>query len=79
MASKVNSLIPVLQQKLQEADNVLKSRGKITASQRTLATQITSTYPQIISALNISKDRYEKRNTKTETQTKADEILKKVK
>ena len=75
MASKVNSLIPVLQQKLQEADNVLKSPGKITASQRTLATQITSTYPQIISALNISKDRYEKRNTKTETQKKADEIL----
>ena len=75
MASKVNSLIPVLQQKLQEADNVLKSPGKITASQRTLATQITSTYPQIISALEISKDRYEKRNTKSETQTKADEIL----
>ena len=79
MASKVNSLIPVLQQKLQEADNVLKSPGKITASQRTLATQITSTYPQIISALQISKDRYEKKNTKSDVQTKADEILKKVK
>lgn len=76
MASKVNALIPVLQQKLQEADNVLKSPGKITASQRTLATQITSTYPQIISALEISKDRYEKRNTKSDVQTKADEIIK---
>jgi len=75
MASKVNSLIPVLQQKLQEADNVLKSPGKITASQRTLAIQITSTYPQIISALEISKDRYEKRNTKSDNQIKADEII----
>ena len=75
MASKVNALIPVLQQKLQEADNVLKSPGKITASQRTLATQITSTYPQIISALEISKDRYEKRNTKSDNQIKADKIL----
>ena len=75
MSSKVNALIPVLQQKLQEADNVLKSPGKITASQRTLATQITSTYPQIISAMQLSKDRYEKRNAKSETQKKADEIL----
>lgn len=79
MSSKVNALIPVLQQKLQEADNVLKSPGKITASQRTLATQITSTYPQIISAMQLSKDRYEKRNSKSETQKKADKILEELK
>lgn len=77
MSSKVNALIPVLQQKLEEADNVLKLPSKITASQRTLATQITSTFPQIISALQISKDRYEKRNTKSKVQLEADEVLKK--
>lgn len=79
MSSKVNALIPVLQQKLQEADNVLKLPSKITASQRTLATQITSTYPQIISALQISKDRYEKKNTKSDVQKKADKILEELK
>ena len=77
MSSKVNALIPVLQQKLEEADNVLKLPSKITASQRTLATQITSTFPQIISALQISKDRYEKKNTKSKVQLEADEVLKK--
>lgn len=79
MSSKVNALIPVLQQKLEEADNVLKLPSKITASQRTLATQITSTFPQIISALQISKDRYEKRNTKSDIQKKADKILEELK
>jgi hypothetical protein len=79
MSSKVNALIPVLQQKLQEADNVLKSPGKITASQRTLALQITSTYPQIISALELSRDRYEERNAKSDIQKKADKILEELK
>ena len=79
MRSKVERLIPVLEQKLREAISAQREEG-LTASQKTLSVNVVNTFPNLIASLRESLMEFERNygntgGSKTAAQTAADKIL----
>ncbi len=59
MRAKIERLVPVLQAKLKEAVGA-QTQEKLTPTQRTLAQQVVSTYPNLIATLQLTLEEYKK-------------------
>tara|TARA_R100001440_G_scaffold642_2_gene2015 strand:- start:6974 stop:8635 length:1662 start_codon:yes stop_codon:yes gene_type:complete len=79
MRSKVERLIPVLEQKLREAISAQREEG-LTATQKTLSVNVVNTFPNLIASLRESLIEFERNygntgGSKTAAQTAADKLL----
>ena len=59
MKSKIERLVPILEQKLREAVSAEKSEG-LTATQRTLSLNVINTFPDLIASLRESLNEFER-------------------
>tara|TARA_B100001057_G_C22871397_1_gene959079 strand:+ start:14773 stop:16425 length:1653 start_codon:yes stop_codon:yes gene_type:complete len=75
MKSKIERLVPILEQKLREAVSAQKSEG-LTATQRTLSLNVINTFPNLIASLRESLIEFERDyGTKSSNVDKALEII----